>query len=101
MAVSTSDRILQAALSLPARERMRIARNLLESIEDESEPDEGWEEAWRVELERRLVEVRDGTVKLADPTTVLRGLRSKLAARRKKKAAPAVSPTKTRRRPAR
>lgn len=81
---NTSEDILEAALSLPKRERMRIARNLLESIEDESGPDAGWDQAWRVETERRVAEARDGTVKLEDPAVVLKDLRSQLAARRKK-----------------
>jgi putative addiction module component (TIGR02574 family) len=99
MAASTSDEILQAALGLSTRERMRIARNLLESIEDEAEPDPGWEEAWRVEIERRMSEVRDGTAVLEDSATVLKELRAELAARRKNSAtAPTATTKKPRRR---
>jgi putative addiction module component (TIGR02574 family) len=98
MAANTGDEVLQAALGLPKRERMRIARNLLESIEDEAEPDEGWEEAWRIEIERRLAEVRDGTAKLEDPATVVRELRAGLAARRKKTGAVNRTATKKPRR---
>lgn len=98
MAANSSDEILQAALGLPTRERMRIARNLLESIEDEADADEGWEDAWRVEIERRLAEVRDGTAKLEDPATVVKELRAELAARRKKKGSATRTRSKTRRR---
>jgi putative addiction module component (TIGR02574 family) len=93
----TGDEVLQAALGLPKRERMRIARNLLESIEDEAEADEGWEDAWRVEIERRLAEVSAGRVKLENPATVLKELRSELAGRRKKKRPAARAATKKRR----
>jgi hypothetical protein len=80
MTAKSGDEVLEAALSLPKRERMRIARNLLENIEDEAEPDAGWEG------ERRLAEVRGGKVKLEDPAVVLKELRTEPAARRKRRA---------------
>jgi len=58
-----------------------------------------WEEEWRVEIERRLVEVRDGVAKLEDPARVLKELRADLASRKRGRAGPArSSSTKARRR---
>jgi putative addiction module component (TIGR02574 family) len=50
--------ILAAALSLPEGERLRIASELLASVEEPY--DDAWDAAWLEELERREQAVRDG-----------------------------------------
>lgn len=47
-------------LRLPARDRARLAELLLASLDEEAEPDV--DEAWAAEGERRLAELRAGTV---------------------------------------
>ncbi len=102
MSENTTEAILKNALALSTRDRVRLARKLLASIEEDAEPGEPaaeWEEAWRVEIERRIAEVRDGTVETEDPTLVIRELRAELAARRTARPKRARVPTtKTRRR---
>lgn len=53
---------MQHALKLPAEARADLAASLIESLDD-SAPDAGVEEAWAVEIERRLAEVDSGAVK--------------------------------------
>lgn len=53
-------RLIEQAMELSAEERLRVAEELVESVRDSSEP--GWDEAWRLELERRVAELRSGAV---------------------------------------
>ena len=55
------EELYEQASQLPAQDRAELAGRLLESIEDP--PDEGVEEAWAAEIERRMVEYRAGRVK--------------------------------------
>ncbi|WP_437932265.1 addiction module protein [Sorangium sp. So ce291] len=57
MAHPTQD-ILAAALSLPEGERLRLASELLASVEEPHH--DAWNAAWLEELERREQAVRDG-----------------------------------------
>jgi putative addiction module component (TIGR02574 family) len=59
MAASRDD-ILRQALALPEHDRADLIRALIESLDTEA--DEGVEEAWRVEIERRAQELDSGTV---------------------------------------
>lgn len=47
-------------MKLAPKERTTLIRLLLESVDAESE--EGVEDAWRVEIERRMAELGSGTV---------------------------------------
>lgn len=55
------EELYEQASHLPAEDRAELAGKLLESIEDP--PDEGVEEAWAAEIERRMAEYRAGRVK--------------------------------------
>lgn len=55
------EELYEQASHLPEEDRAELAGKLLESIEDP--PDEGVEEAWAAEIERRMVEYRAGRVK--------------------------------------
>ena len=55
------EELYEQASQLPVQDRAEPAGWLLESIEDP--PDEGVEEAWAAEIERRMVEYRAGRVK--------------------------------------
>ena len=55
------EELYEQAAHLSDDDRAELAGKLLESIEDP--PDEGVEEAWAAEIERRMVEYRAGRVK--------------------------------------
>jgi len=77
--MTTTD-LRDAALSLSLEERARLARELLESLDgaDDADVDEAWARA----IERRVREVRDGSVDLVDGNEVHEAIRARLAARR-------------------
>jgi putative addiction module component (TIGR02574 family) len=55
------EELYEQASQLPEADRAELAGLLLESIDDP--PDQGVEEAWAAEIERRLGEYRAGRVK--------------------------------------
>jgi putative addiction module component (TIGR02574 family) len=55
------EELYEKASELPPKDRAELAGRLLESIEDE--PEEGVEEAWAAEIERRMTDYREGRVK--------------------------------------
>jgi len=57
---SAPDSLEAELLRLPTRDRARIAELLLASLDEEAEHDV--DEAWTAEAERRLSELRAGTV---------------------------------------
>ena len=59
----SSDEILPAALALSAKERAKLAREILQSLQD---PDVDAEAAWVEEIDRRAQQVEDGTAQLVD-----------------------------------
>lgn len=66
--------VLDQALKLPDEERGKLAARLLNSLE----PDDGdhlsaeeWDGAWSAELDKRVREIREGTVELVDGDEVL------------------------------
>ena len=59
---SSTDSVLEAAMKLPEKERARVAKELIASLDDQWE--EGVEEAWAAEVERRRVAVAQGRERL-------------------------------------
>jgi putative addiction module component (TIGR02574 family) len=55
------DELYEQASQLPVEDRAELAGLLFESIEEEA--DDGVEEAWAAEIERRIAEYRAGRVK--------------------------------------
>ena len=55
------EELYEQASHLPAEDRAELAGRLLESID--GPPDEGVEEAWASEIERRMTDYRAGRVK--------------------------------------
>jgi len=53
--------IMATAMKLPERERVRLAQELIASLDEEIEPDV--EALWLAEAERRLEELRSGKTK--------------------------------------
>ena len=60
-------RIVEEALLLPADERLALATELLNSVED---ADEDWDAAWLTELDRRAEEATKDPSSLEDWSTV-------------------------------
>lgn len=79
-----TDELLAAAIKLPHRERVRLARELLDTLVEVEERGESVQEAWLVEIDRRVKEIREGRVKLEDTETVLQELESELGIARKR-----------------
>ncbi len=59
---SATDSLLEAALKLPEKERARVAKELIASLDEQWE--EGVDEAWAAEVERRRVAVAQGRERL-------------------------------------
>jgi putative addiction module component (TIGR02574 family) len=70
----------QKVLRLPATQRARLARVLLESLDDETEADV--EAAWAAEAKRRSEELRSGRVKGRTPVQVHARVRAALSSLR-------------------
>ena len=57
----TFEKVTEQALTLPGSERLRLARQLLESVQPEAT--EEIERAWEEEIERRIAKVDSGKAK--------------------------------------
>jgi putative addiction module component (TIGR02574 family) len=75
-----AQKVLEEALTLPPEERADVAATLLESLDEQE--DEGVEEAWAQEIERRIREVESGAVKTIPWSEARRRLRERLDAGR-------------------
>ena len=71
------EKLRDAALELPVEERSWLAEQLLDSARTKRERD--IEEAWIVEVERRMKAIEDGTAELIPGEQVIRELREKYA----------------------
>ena len=73
--MTTQLEMLEAqAIQLTPGERAALARRLLESLDHDAE----LEEAWAVEVERRIAEVESGSVKVVPMTDALAQVRASL-----------------------
>ena len=64
MTLVTKKEVFDQALALPPDDRARLAHDILASLDGPA--DEDASEAWVREIERRVREVKDGSVKLVD-----------------------------------
>ena len=69
------DDIIKDALSLPPGARAMLADHLLESLDWEEQKE--IDQAWAVEAERRMEEIRNGTVQTIDGEEVMQELRAR------------------------
>jgi putative addiction module component (TIGR02574 family) len=72
----TVDQITREALQLPEKSRAEIVQQLLRSFEDK--PDEGIEEAWATEAEKRFQELKSGKVQTSTAEQMISNVLSKL-----------------------
>jgi putative addiction module component (TIGR02574 family) len=70
------DELKQKATQLSESERAELALSLIESLDDEA--DTGVDEAWRVEIDRRVAEINRGDVQSTPGDEVFARLRRKL-----------------------
>jgi len=70
--MSLIDELSRKARALPPEERIRLAEELLSSVQDS---DEEIEAAWAEEIVRRLEEVENGTAKLIPAEEVFAEIR--------------------------
>jgi putative addiction module component (TIGR02574 family) len=69
------EEVANAALTLPAEDRAMLADDLVASLEaSQAEIDE----AWRIEIERRIKEIKEGKVQLIPGEQVMSDLRAQL-----------------------
>jgi len=68
--------VLQNALSLDEKDRALLAAVLLESLE--SDQDEGVEDAWLLEVQRRVAELDSGGTKTIPLETAMSQLRKRI-----------------------
>lgn len=76
---TTSD-IFSMALALPSKDRAALARELIQSL-DEEPPDADWETAWVEELDRRIANIEAGNVQTRDWRVVIASIDKKLQER--------------------
>jgi putative addiction module component (TIGR02574 family) len=70
-----SQHILQSALALPESERAEIAASLIHSLDTET--DEGVDEVWAAEVQRRVESIDKGEVTLIPWDDVMREMRER------------------------
>jgi putative addiction module component (TIGR02574 family) len=74
----TAEELLEHALQLPKEQRLRLADQLLDSVDEFSQTDDDeLDPELREELVRRLKTIEDGTAVLLDGDEVMRELRTK------------------------
>jgi len=76
----TKKELRELALALPPEERARLAHDIIASLDGPSDKDAS--AAWAREIERRVREVRDGSVKLIPWKEVKARLLKRLSSRR-------------------
>jgi putative addiction module component (TIGR02574 family) len=70
-----SQELLQTALALPESERAEIAGSLIRSLDTET--DDGADEAWEAEIQRRVEAIDRGEVRLIPWVDVMQELRGR------------------------
>ena len=80
MSTSTTSEVLKVALKLPDHERAALALGLLQSLDDTANLDaDAAENAWAAEVERRLGEIRSGSVLPVDGVDAMATIRAELS----------------------
>ncbi len=75
-----TNELLDRVLHLPHEERVRFVREIIASLDGETDADR--EAAWASEIARRVGEVRDGSADLMDWQTVKHRIEARLSSRR-------------------
>jgi putative addiction module component (TIGR02574 family) len=81
MIAMSTDELREAALTLPAKERAKLAQDLLRSLGGPADPDV--DAAWIREIERRARELADGSVQPVDWEVARKRIARRLRERRR------------------
>ena len=76
MSTKALEKIRETAMALPLDDRAELARELIASLDGPTDPDA--QQAWDVELCRRINELRAGNATLLEPEDVLARARRRL-----------------------
>lgn len=74
--------LIEAGRELTPLERVKLADELLDSVEETDESDPEVDAAWQAEFRRRLDDVESGRVQLVDGPETMRIARERIAERR-------------------
>lgn len=74
--MTTIERVALEALALPAVQRADLAHRLIASLDETI--DENVEEAWNIEIQKRLVDIDAGRAKMIPADEVFRNARARL-----------------------
>lgn len=77
--IAPAKQLARQVLALPEKDRARLAHLLLKSLDvpgDEPTPKE-WTKAWKIELQKRIEEVRSGKIKTIPADRVMAELKAK------------------------
>ena len=80
--MSDIESILAAALRLPATARAAVAAELIDSLDESAQADDGVDEAWAEETRRRLAEIDSGAVATVPWTEARRRILAAASGRR-------------------
>ena len=81
MMTMTTDELRNAALTLPMKERAKLAHDLLRSLDEPTDPDV--DAAWVKEIERRARELAEGSVEAVDWEVARKRIARRLRERRR------------------
>jgi putative addiction module component (TIGR02574 family) len=79
--MATTEDLLSTVLGLPSSERAHFARELLASLDEDTDP--GAADEWVTEIERRVEEIASGTAKVEPWETVRARITARLRGRRR------------------
>jgi len=74
--------LIQAARGLEPADRVKLADELMASVEEHEATDPKVDSAWHAEFHRRIAEVESGRVELVDGRETMRIARERIAERR-------------------
>jgi putative addiction module component (TIGR02574 family) len=77
--------LLERALKLPLKERAKLAKSIMESVDEESDDPVAVEKAWAAEIKRRVRDIDEGRVKGIPGDKVREFVRRKVEAARKRR----------------
>jgi hypothetical protein len=78
--MATTSEVLSAAKGLTAQQRAEVVHELLLTLEPD-ECDDDVEQAWAIEIRRRLKAIRDGSITLRDWDDALWDIRGSIQSR--------------------
>ncbi|SEB71645.1 putative addiction module component, TIGR02574 family [Paramicrobacterium humi] len=83
----TLSELIEKARELAPADRVALAYELLDSVEEPEEPDPIVDAAWQKELRRRIEDIESGRVQLVDGRETMRIARERIAERRARQGA--------------